>query len=99
MADEKKVELVAHRDQPHRTTQIGFGLLSSVVVGFSPLTDALQGNGSFENAIGRYLACVAFCVAAALVIGRLLDAAPAAEARNRRVGQTDDPDSDSTDKD
>lgn len=80
MAEEKRIELVTRRDQPHRGTQIGFGLLSSLVVGYSPLRDALQGNGSFENAIGRYLACLAFCVAAALVIGRLLDAAPEASA-------------------
>lgn len=79
MADDKKIELVAHKDQPHRTTQIGLGLLSSLVVGFAPLTDALEGNGSFENAMGRYLACLAFCIAAALVIGRLLDAAPEPE--------------------
>ena len=79
MAEEKRIELVAHRDQPHRSSQIGLGLLASLLVGYSPLRDALQGNGSFENAIGRYLACLAFCVAAALVIGRLLDAAPEPE--------------------
>ena len=74
--DSKKVQLVVEPEGSSRAPHIGFGLLASVVVGFAPLSDAFQGNGSFEGAIGRFLACVAFCVVAAVLLGRVLDSAP-----------------------
>ncbi|MEM9655826.1 MAG: hypothetical protein AAGA65_27315 [Actinomycetota bacterium] len=57
-----------------RAGYIGLGLVGSLVVGFDPLRDAFQGNGSFENAVLRFLACVAVCVIGAGTIGRLIDA-------------------------
>lgn len=60
-----------------RAGYIGLGLVGSLVVGFDPLRDAFQGNGSFENAILRFLACVAVCVLGAGTIGRLIDASAA----------------------
>ena len=74
----------AEQDEPDeevtkRTQYIGLGLIASVIVGFSPLRDALQGNGSFENAMFRFLACFVVCVFAASVLGRMVDAAPEPE--------------------
>ncbi|MGH1492440.1 MAG: hypothetical protein ACRBK7_24135 [Acidimicrobiales bacterium] len=48
-------------------------MIASLIVGSAPLLDALNGNGPFENAMLRYLACLAVCVIAAATIGRMLD--------------------------
>lgn len=77
-ADGKRVELIDDGDSSNATSYIGLGLIASLIVGYSPLLDAIQGNGSFENAMLRFLACIAVCVVAAAVIGRLLDSAPTA---------------------
>ncbi|MGB5755959.1 MAG: hypothetical protein WBM50_03515 [Acidimicrobiales bacterium] len=76
-ADGKRVELIDDTESSNATSYIGLGLLASLVVGFSPLLDAIRGNGTFENAMLRYLACLAVCVVAAAVLGRMLDSAPA----------------------
>ncbi len=76
-ADGKRVELIDDTDSSNTTSYIGLGLLASLIVGFSPLLDAIQGNGTFENAMLRFLACLAVCVVAATVLGRMLDSAPA----------------------
>lgn len=75
-----KVELVTEREPINRTSSIGLGLLASLAVGFGPLTDALMGRGPFEAALGRFVACVVFCVVAASLLGRLLDGAPKPES-------------------
>ncbi len=75
----KRIELVLNRETNNRTSYIGLGLLTSLIVGYSPLADALFGNGSFEGALGRFVACVAVCVFGASSLGRLLDSAPRAE--------------------
>ncbi|MCP3993196.1 MAG: hypothetical protein GY724_29305 [Actinomycetia bacterium] len=77
----RRIELISNRQSPHRTSYIGLGLLTSLVVGYGPLTDALFGNGSFEGALGRFIACVAVCVFGASSLGHLLDNAPEAEDR------------------
>lgn len=76
----RRVELVEPTppDDGHNA-RIGLGLLASLVIGFGPLRDAALGNGSFPMAVGRYLACLAASVVAALVLGRLLDGAPPEE--------------------
>ena len=83
--DSRRVELISER-QANRTSNIGLGLLASLAVGFGPLSDAIQGNGSFESAIGRFVACVVVCVGAAAVLGHLLDSAPARQPAQRRTG-------------
>lgn len=88
--DGRRVELVDDRDTGNRTAHIGLGLLASLVVGLSPLTDALRGNGSFEGAIGRYLVVVAVCVGSAAVLGRLLDNAPRRGAGGVNNAETTD---------
>jgi hypothetical protein len=78
---EKRVELVSDaEDDNQRSQRIGIGLLLSLIVGSGPLGDALNGNGSFEHAIGRYLLTAGACVGATLVLGRLLDTASEPEA-------------------
>ena len=77
MADGKRVELIDEDASSNATSYIGLGLLASLIVGFSPLLDAIQGNGTFESALLRYLACLAVCVVAATILGRMLDSAPA----------------------
>lgn len=73
-----------------RAGYIGLGLVGSLIVGFDPLRDAFQGNGSFENAIFRFLACVAVCVVGAGTIGRMIDAsAPSPEEANPDEVQLD----------
>ncbi len=74
---QRRVELVepATPDDGHNA-RIGLALLASLVIGFAPLRDAALGNGSFPQALGRYLLCLAACVGAMLVLGRLLDGAP-----------------------
>ncbi len=74
---QRRVELVepAAPDDGHNA-RIGLALLASLVIGFGPLRDAALGNGSFPQAVGRYLLCLAACVGAMLVLGRLLDGAP-----------------------
>ncbi|MEZ5409103.1 MAG: hypothetical protein R2761_13820 [Acidimicrobiales bacterium] len=62
-----------------RNTRIGLALLASLVIGFGPLREAALGSGSFPQALGRYLVCLAACVVAMLVLGRLLDGAPEPE--------------------
>lgn len=84
-ADGKRVELIDDGESSNATSYIGLGLIASLIVGFSPLLDAIQGNGSFENAMLRFLACIAVCVVAAAVLGRLLDSAPA-EAQTGSAG-------------
>lgn len=78
---QRRVELVepAVADDGHNA-RIGLALLASLVIGFGPLRDAALGNGSFPQAVGRYLLCLAACVGAMLVLGRLLDGAPPEEA-------------------
>lgn len=77
---QRRVELVepASSDDGHNA-RIGLALLASLVIGFGPLRDAALGNGSFPQAVGRYLLCLGACVAAMLVLGRLLDGAPPPE--------------------
>lgn len=77
---QRRVELVepATPDDGHNA-RIGLALLASLVIGFGPLRDAALGNGSFPQAVGRYLLCLAACVGAMLVLGRLLDGAPEPE--------------------
>lgn len=72
----KKDEKKGPPDEPPsaRAGYIGIGLVGSLFVGFDPLRDAFLGNGSFEGAVVRYLACVAVCVVGAGTIGRLIDA-------------------------
>jgi len=74
----------------NRLSFIGLGLLASPIIGFSPLSDALTGNGPFENAIARFVACVAFSVTAAAIIGRLLESAPPPEEGPVETSQGDD---------
>lgn len=59
-----------------RKAYIGLGLIVSLVVGFAPLSDAVSGNGSFETAMVRFVACLVVCSAAGSVLGRLIDNAP-----------------------
>jgi len=77
---QRRVELVepAAPDDGHNA-RIGLALLASLVIGFGPLRDAALGNGPFPQAIARYLVCLAACVGAMLVLGRLLDGAPEPE--------------------
>lgn len=77
-AERRRVELIDDGDSSNATSYIGLGLIASLIIGFSPLLDAIQGNGPFENAMLRYLACLAVSVTAASIIGRMLDNAPAA---------------------
>ena len=85
MGDESaRVELITER-RANRTSHIGLGLLASLAVGFGPLTDAIYGHGSFESAMGRFVACVAVCVVASTAVGHLLDG-----AHMKRRGQTGD---------
>lgn len=74
----KKVELVDEVDPSSAGLPgyIGIGLLGGFILGFDPLRDAAQGNGPFEDAMVRFVACLLACVAAASIIGRLLDNAP-----------------------
>lgn len=77
---QRRLELVepAAPDDGHNA-RVGLALLASLVIGFGPLRDAALGNGSFPQAIGRYLLCLAACVGAMLILGRLLDGAPEPE--------------------
>ncbi len=85
MADEsaatKRVELVDEGD-PNSSGlpgYIGVGLIGGMIVGYGPLRDAMGGTGAFEDAMVRFVACVLVCVAAASIVGRLLESAPPAE--------------------
>ncbi|MGI9596584.1 MAG: hypothetical protein ACR2QK_10510 [Acidimicrobiales bacterium] len=78
-ADGKRVELIDEGESSNSTSYIGLGLIASLIVGFPPLLDAIQGNGTFENAMLRFLACLAVCVVAASVLGRMMDNAPPEE--------------------
>ena len=92
MSADKRVELVDDGESSNATSYIGLGLIGSLVVGFSPLLDAIQGNGPFESAMLRFLACVAVSVGAAAIIGRMLDSAAAkAPARPAADGAAGDP--------
>lgn len=78
----KRVELV-DTGAPARAGMpgyIGVGLLGGFVLGFAPLRDAAQGNGPFEDAMVRFVACLLVCLVAASVLGRLLDDAPPEES-------------------
>jgi hypothetical protein len=78
-AEGKRVELIdGDQDGAGVKSYIGLGLIGSLIIGFSPLRDAVVGNGPFEEAMMRFLACVAVSVGAATIIGRLIDAAPTA---------------------
>ncbi len=85
MADEKaatkRVELIDEGDPASSGLPgyIGVGLIGGMIVGYGPLRDAMGGTGSFEDAMLRFVACVVVCVAAASIIGRLLESAPPAE--------------------
>lgn len=60
--------------EPSNTTRyVGLALIMSVIVGFGPLRDAFQGNGSFESAMIRFLACVVACLIGASILGRMVD--------------------------
>lgn len=77
---ERRVELVGTApEQGSRLQRIGVGLLVSLGIGFGPLRDAATGNGSFTQAMVRYLACLACSVLAVMTLGGLLDGAPPAE--------------------
>ncbi len=84
--DGKRIELVSNRQAANRTSYVGLGLLTSLIVGYSPLSDALFGHGSFEGALGRFVACVAVCVLGASSLGRLLDSAPKIENHKHEEG-------------
>lgn len=88
---QRRVELVepASPDDGHNA-RIGLALLASLVIGFGPLRDAALGNGSFPQAVGRYLLCLGACVAAMLVLGRLLDGAPPPEDEAPEVASDSD---------
>lgn len=88
---QRRVELVepASPDDGHNA-RIGLALLASLVIGFGPLRDAALGNGSFPQAVGRYLLCLGACVAAMLVLGRLLDGAPPPEDEEPEVASNSD---------
>lgn len=88
---QRRVELVepASPDDGHNA-RIGLALLASLVIGFGPLRDAALGNGSFPQAVGRYLLCLGACVAAMLVLGRLLDGAPPPEDDEPEVASESD---------
>jgi hypothetical protein len=101
MADEtatRRVELIdaSDRVRPGLPGYIGVGLLGGFALGFGPLRDAAQGNGPFEDAMVRFVACLLVCVVSASVIGRLLDSAPAAggdegeDGASGREGAADD---------
>lgn len=81
----KRVELVDPGDPSTAGLPgyIGVGLLGGFVLGFGPLRDAVQGNGPFEEAMLRFVACLLVCVAAASVLGRLLDNAEGDEPEAR----------------
>jgi hypothetical protein len=72
-ADGKRVELIDEGQSSNATSYIGLGLIASLIVGSGPLLDALNGNGPFESAMLRYLACLGVCVVAAATLGRMLD--------------------------
>ena len=55
-------------------------MLGGIVLGFGPLRDAVQGNGPFEEAMVRFVACLLVCLVSAGLLGRLLDNAPSAGA-------------------
>ena len=82
MADEpgatKRVELIDQGDPASAGLPgyIGVGLIGGVILGLGPLGDAVRGVGPFETAMVRFLACVLVCVAAASIVGRILDGAP-----------------------
>lgn len=69
------MELVESGARSGGAPYIGLGLIGSLIIGFDPLRDAFQGNGTFESAMFRFLACVGVCVFGASVVGRLLDSA------------------------
>lgn len=88
--DGKRVELIDENGGGSTVTSyIGLGLIGSLIIGYSPLLDAIQGNGSFENAMLRFLACVAVSVGASTVIGRMLNVPPG-QRRSVEAGQSDD---------
>ena len=88
-ADGKRVELVDDGDRTGGLpSSVGLALIGSLVVGFGPLRDAAQGNGSFDAAMARYLACLVVCLAGASALGRILDSAPP-EASEEAVDPTD----------
>ncbi len=84
--DGKRIELVLNRQTANRTSYVGLGLLISLIVGYGPLTDALFGHGSFEGALGRFVACVAVCVVGVSSLGRLLDSAPRVRSHEDEEG-------------
>lgn len=88
---QRRVELVepSTPDDGHNA-RIGLALLASVVIGFGPLRDAALGNGSFPQALGRYLVCLGACVGAMLVLGRLLDGAPPPDEDEPEVASDSD---------
>ena len=87
-AEGKRVELVDTGERAGGLpSSIGIGLIGSLVVGFGPLRDAAQGNGPFEDAMTRYVACLLVCLIGASVLGRILDSAP---AESREEGDTTD---------
>ncbi len=85
MADEtaasKRVELIDAGDPASSGLPgyIGVGLIGGMILGYGPLRDAIGGSGPFEDAMIRFVACVLACVAAASVIGRILESAPPAD--------------------
>ncbi len=93
-ADGKRVELIDEGQSSNATSYIGLGLIASLIVGAAPLLDALNGNGPFESAMLRYLACLAVCVVAAATLGRMLDSAQA-NAASKTDGSSGDSATDS----
>jgi len=85
MADEaaatKRVELIDEGDPASSGLPgyIGVGLIGGMGLGYGPLRDAIGGAGPFEDAMLRFVACVLVCVAAASIIGRILESAPPAD--------------------
>lgn len=80
----KRVELIDQGDPSSSALPgyIGVGLIGGFILGFGPLRDAVQGVGPFEDAMVRFLACILVCVAAASILGRILESAPPAEESN-----------------
>lgn len=77
----KRVELIDQGDPATSALPgyIGVGLIGGFILGFGPLSDAVQGVGPFEDAMVRFLACILVCVAAASILGRILESAPPAD--------------------
>ena len=62
--------------------RLGLAMVVSLVVGYPAMLDAATGVGPLADALVRYLVVLAACVAAAMLIGYLLDSAERSELAN-----------------